>query len=226
MKANCPQCHRWWEKELKSNPDLFLWLGSLDLFKECFQLLGVLCSNWWLWFLQRHQGEGREGNKEHKGQEDGRKGTEDGRKGQRMGERDRGWEKGTGDGRKGQGMGERDRGWEKWARGLKKKKNNTWNSLVVQWLGHSAYIVGTQLRCLVRELRSHMPCCMVKILKKKFFLKKISAHNKQQMYSGFLHYFVCKFSSKEKKTLRTIVWVNVLLLKYLGESMLIISSLL
>ena len=96
MKANCPQCHRWWETELKSNPDLFLWLGSLDLFKECIQLLGVLCSNWWLWFLQRHQGEGREGNKEHKGQEDGRKGTEDGRKGQRMGERDRGWEKGTG----------------------------------------------------------------------------------------------------------------------------------
>ena len=148
MKANCPQCHRWWETELKSNPDLFLWLGSLDLFKECIQLLGVLCSNWWLWFLQRHQGEGREGNKEHKGQEDGRKGTEDGRKGQRMGE-----------------MGKRSQ----------EKKNNTWNSLVVQWLGHSAYIVGTQLRCLVRELRSHMPCCMVKILKKNFFfLKELS----------------------------------------------------
>ena len=158
MKGNCPRCHRWWEKELKSNPDLFLWLGSLDLFKECVQLLGVLCSNWWLWFLQRHQEEEREGDKEHKGQEDRRKGTEDGRKGQRMGERDRGWEKRTEDGRNGQEVSKN-----------KNKNNNIWNSLVVQWLGHSAYIFGTQLRCLVRELRYHMPCCMVKILKKIFF---------------------------------------------------------
>ena len=100
-----------------------------------------------------------------------------GERGQRMGERDRGWEKETEDGRKGQGMGERDRGWEKGTEdgrngqevSRKRKKKNTCNSLVVQWLGHSAYIVGTQLRCLVRELRSHMPCCMVKILKKNFF---------------------------------------------------------
>ena len=201
MKANCPQCHRWWETELKSNPDLFLWLGSLDLFKECIQLLGVLCSNWWLWFLQRHQGEGREGNKEHKGQEDGRKGTEDGRKGQRMGERDRGWEKGTGDGRKGQGMGERDRGWEKWARGLKKKKKkNTCNSLVVQWLGHSAYIVGTQLRCLVRELRSHMPCCMVKILKKNFFFfKRTQPITNSKCTQDFYIILYVNFHQRKKK---------------------------
>ena len=156
MKGNCPRCHRWWEKELKSNPDLFLWLGSLDLFKECVQLLGVLCSNWWLWFLQRHQEEEREGDKEHKGP-----------RGQETG--DRGWEKGTEDGRKGQRMGEMGKRSQKKKKNQKPKNNNIWNSLVVQWLGHSAYIFGTQLRCLVRELRYHMPCCMVKILKKKFF---------------------------------------------------------
>ena len=97
-----------------------------------------------------------------RGQEDRRQGTEDGRKGQRMGERDRGWEKRTEDGRNGQEVSKKKKN-------QKPKNNNIWNSLVVQWLGHSAYIFGTQLRCLVRELRYHMPCCMVKILKKNFF---------------------------------------------------------
>ena len=128
-----------------------------------------------------------------RGQEDRRQGTEDGRKGQRMGERDRGWEKRTEDGRNGQEVSK------------KKKKPKTKKQQHMEFPG--CPVVRTQ--CLYFWDPTSMPGQGTKIphamlhgqnIKKKFFfLKKNSAHNKQHMYLGFLHYFVCKFSSKEKK---------------------------
>ena len=46
------------------------------------------------------------------------------------------------------------------------KVNGLGNSLVVQWLGLSAFIVGAQVQSLVRELRSHKLCSVAKRKKK------------------------------------------------------------
>ena len=41
------------------------------------------------------------------------------------------------------------------------------NSLVVQWLGLSAFTAGAQVQSLVRQLKSHKPCSVAKKKKKK-----------------------------------------------------------
>ena len=49
--------------------------------------------------------------------------------------------------------------------------NLSWNSLVVQWLGLSAFTVeGPGVRSLVRELRSHKAAWGVQKKKKRLFI--------------------------------------------------------